>query len=269
MLTKGILVHTALERLFELPPTERSLTRLHDTLRDEWRVERAKPDNMRLFESIEEEREWGLQCLKLLDNYLEFEDPSSLPAGEPLATEAWLSASLGGGGRSSSSGGVKLVGKVDRLDAITSDDGLVIVDYKTGKPPSQKYSETMNEKIRRDAFFQLRCYALLLVRGGPPKGFDGKRAAPIASHGCSTSLMRAVRTSCPAAQRRSMMNCHWMPRRTEGCSTRRRRRCWTCGSRSPRWFRMATRSLSRTAIGSSARVTMCGRWCFQTDPLFE
>ena len=181
VLTKGILVHTALERLFELPPTERSLTRLHDTLRDEWRVERAKPDNMRLFESIEEEREWGLQCLKLLDNYLEFEDPSSLPAGEPLATEAWLSASLGGGGRSSSSsGGVKLVGKVDRLDAITSDDGLVIVDYKTGKPPSQKYSETMNEKIRRDAFFQLRCYALLLVRGGPPKGFDGKRAAPIA-----------------------------------------------------------------------------------------
>ena len=35
VLAKGILVHTALENVFKLPPSERA-ARLHDTLRDEW-----------------------------------------------------------------------------------------------------------------------------------------------------------------------------------------------------------------------------------------
>ena len=73
----------------------------------------------------------------------------------------------------------RLDGKVDRLDAEAArDDGLVIVDYKTGRAPPTKYAPATNARIRQSNFFQLRCYALLLARGGPPKGYDRARAAP-------------------------------------------------------------------------------------------
>ena len=171
-LVKGTLVHATLENIFKLPAAERA-AKLHDTLRDEWRVGREKPENAQLFASRDEERAWGLQCLELLDNYLAFEDPASLPAGEPLAHEAWLSADLQG---PVSEDSVRLVGKVDRLDVSTEGDGVVIVDYKTGKPPNLKYSKETNERIRTAAFFQLRCYALLLARGALPPELDTSRA---------------------------------------------------------------------------------------------
>ena len=69
-------------------------------------------------------------------------------------------------------------GEVDHADG--SGDGLTIVDYKTGRAPSLKYSAAANERIRESSFFQLRCYALLLARGGPPSGFDRGRAPPVA-----------------------------------------------------------------------------------------
>ena len=73
---------------------------------------------------------------------------------------------------------VRLVGKVDRLDVSTDGDGVVIVDYKTGKPPNLKYSRATNERIRTAAFFQLRCYALLLEKGALPPDLDTARAPP-------------------------------------------------------------------------------------------
>ena len=187
VLTKGILVHSALEHIFAYPPAERS-DRLHDLLRDEWRESRKKPEHADLFASRDEERKWGLECLHLLDNYMRFDDPANPRNGEPVAVEAWLSAELRGGGEGGGVGGagavggqpVKLVGKVDRLDLHAGRDGLMIVDYKTGKAPKQIYSQAVNERIRRDAFFQLRCYALLLARGGAPQGYDASRAAPVA-----------------------------------------------------------------------------------------
>ena len=69
---------------------------------------------------------------------------------------------------------LELVGKVDRLDGLPC-GGVAIVDYKTGKPP-RAYSAATDAQIRRKSFFQLRCYALLLARGGPPleMGSDGE-----------------------------------------------------------------------------------------------
>jgi len=171
-----------------LAPPDRTTATLHDTLRDVWRAERRRPENAPLFASRDEERKWGLECLHLLDNYFRLEDPARLPTGEPLAVEAWLSADLSASGasvsagRAARTGGVRLVGKVDRLDAMAavSADGLTIVDYKTGRAPPQKYSPATNARIRAESFFQLRCYALLLDRGGPPRGFDRARADPIA-----------------------------------------------------------------------------------------
>ena len=218
---KGNVVHGALETMFRLPPADRAAN-LHEQLRDAWRVGRMRPENAALFATVAEEREWGLQCLHLLDNYLRYENPSQLVTGEPLSIEGWLSAELSDG----SSPPVTMVGRLDRMDAAASPampppsppstrtvsemqaaetasetgvepkeepevdmlsfsmpsvaEGVVIIDYKTGKPPPQKYSRETNERIRRDNLFQLRCYALLLQRGGPPKGFDRRRARPAA-----------------------------------------------------------------------------------------
>ena len=52
-----------------------------------------------------------------------------------------------------------------RAGSTGSVTGVAIVDYKTGNAPSQKYSAAANAKIRRDAFFQLYVYALLLREG--------------------------------------------------------------------------------------------------------
>ena len=191
VLTKGILVHAALEKVFDLPPAKRA-EMLHDVLRDEWRVERLKPPRDRsddtalvdlLFSTVDEERTWGKECLKLLDNWRATEDPSAPPLGEPMAREAWLSAKLDTGRFSSQRlPPLSMVGKVDRLDRMPagadgtdSYDGVVIVDYKTGKAPDlNKYSSAMNEEIRQKTFFQLRCYALLLAKGGLGGAYSGR-----------------------------------------------------------------------------------------------
>ena len=59
---------------------------------------------------------------------------------------------------------LELVGKVDRLDGLPC-GGVAIVDYKTGTPP-RAYSAATDAQIQRKNLFQLRCYALLLARGG-------------------------------------------------------------------------------------------------------
>lgn len=58
-------------------------------------------------------------------------------------------------------------GIIDRLDIVHDDDNnhnafLRLIDYKTGKPPNLKYSNSMNETIKKQAFDQLLIYALLL-----------------------------------------------------------------------------------------------------------
>ena len=140
-LTKGVLVHAALEKVFELPPEQRR-AELHDVLRGVWARERREPRNAALFCSRDDEREWGLECLHLLDNYLRAEDPAALPGGEPVAIEAWLSAEIAGSGGELPP--LKVVGKVDRIDREAG--GVAIVDYKTGRAPSGKYSRAVNER---------------------------------------------------------------------------------------------------------------------------
>jgi len=133
-LEKGSVVHDTLEKLFDLPPAERR-DQLHHTLRKAWRERRNDALVTSLFGEIVEtrkagEREWGQECLHLLDNYLAFEDPAAPPTGEPLAREAWASAIL------AAADGVvpelKMVGRIDRLDCC-GEGGITIVDYKTGR----------------------------------------------------------------------------------------------------------------------------------------
>ena len=132
------------------PPAQRAAA-LHDTLRDIWRAERRLPKNEKLF-GLARRSVRGFECLALLDNYVAYEDPAAPADGEPLAIEAWRPPSYAAAGVAAAAAAAAervLVGKVDRLDpappplaaaaAAGTPGGLVIVDYKTGKPPSNKY----------------------------------------------------------------------------------------------------------------------------------
>jgi putative RecB family exonuclease len=109
--------------------------------RDAWTKVRSNDEHHDLFESVEQERDWGLDGLKLLNNYMQIEDPTIF---EPLERERWVRGSIED---------LNLRGILDRMDR-NSKGELVIVDYKSGKAPMAKYKEPR--------FFALKLYALLI-----------------------------------------------------------------------------------------------------------
>ena len=74
---KGTTVHQALEDLFDLPKEDRNIEKLHNLFREAWTKVRGTDEHHDLFSTVEEEREWGVDGLKLLNNYMTIEDPTS------------------------------------------------------------------------------------------------------------------------------------------------------------------------------------------------
>ena len=136
---RGTTAHLALQRLFDLPATKRDPARLFDLFREAW-VELRDTEFPELFESRDEEREWGVASLEVLANYFGIEDPSSF---EPMDRELDMLEDLDG---------ITIRGILDRIDE--GPDGLIITDYKTGKAPPERYA--------LPAFFALKIYALLV-----------------------------------------------------------------------------------------------------------
>jgi putative RecB family exonuclease len=125
--TRGSLVHRALELLFCLEPGERTLPaalgcleRAHGELHDH-------PEYTGLGLTPDEEREFLAEAETLLRNYFLLEDPAAI---HPIGLELMLEAQVGT---------LRLRGIIDRLEL---DAGrLVVTDFKTGKPPSEKYEQ--------------------------------------------------------------------------------------------------------------------------------
>lgn len=140
---RGTTAHLALQRLYDLPAPERSPQRLYDLFRESWSELRGTEEYAELFESIDDERSWGLESMTLLANYFAIENPARV---EPLERELDMTESLGD---------MTIRGILDRIDE-TPDGDLVITDYKTGKAPPQRYA--------LPAFFALKIYAMLIRR---------------------------------------------------------------------------------------------------------
>jgi putative RecB family exonuclease len=139
---RGTTAHLALQRLFDLPADRRTPETLYDLFRQAW-LEVRDEEYSDLFETVEEEREWGIQSLDLLANYFTVEDPTAL---EPLDRELDMLEDLDG---------IVIRGILDRMEE-TADGRLIITDYKTGKAPPERYA--------LPAFFALKIYALLIRR---------------------------------------------------------------------------------------------------------
>lgn len=138
---KGNFVHEVLERLFKLPPEERTKEKARTISRQIWDSQYG--DEVKALNLSEEDRrsfQWGSWWC--LDNYFGIETPADV---QPMEMERWVSGVVGKG---------KIRGKIDRID--TTDDGLEVVDYKTGKAPKRA-------EWGQDAIFQLNVYGILLA----------------------------------------------------------------------------------------------------------
>jgi len=155
---RGTLVHAVLERLFDLPPAERTPRQAADLVAPEWeRLVTEHPELGALFGgpdgagSIAETlpvavppEEFFASARDLLGGYFTMEDPRRL---EPAQRETLVESTI--------EDRLVIRGYVDRLDISPAGD-LRVVDYKTGGAP--------REAFEARALFQLKFYALVLWR---------------------------------------------------------------------------------------------------------
>jgi len=152
---RGTVIHKVLEDLFDLPARERTPDRAEIMVEPAWaQLLELEPGLAELFvddaEGAEQVR-WLASCRQVLQRYFTLEDPRRLePAERELYVESLLDSKL------------LLRGIVDRVD-VAPDGAVRIVDYKTGRSPS--------EGFEGKALFQLKFYGLVLwrMRGVVPR----------------------------------------------------------------------------------------------------
>ncbi|MCJ7515708.1 MAG: PD-(D/E)XK nuclease family protein [Dehalococcoidia bacterium] len=132
--TMGDHVHAALKDFLSVVPvSERNQVKLENLLREKWRR------NRKGFNDKEDEKRWGEKALNQLRWFAKNIDISVTPFMIENNHRAELTANI------------LLKGRIDRVDK-ESDGSLHIVDYKTGKMPTE-----INQ-------LQLQMYALILSR---------------------------------------------------------------------------------------------------------
>ncbi|MDP9240249.1 MAG: RecB family exonuclease [Actinomycetota bacterium] len=149
---RGTLVHSVLERLFDLPAGQRTLVAAEALVAPEWqRLVEAEPEVTEMFADAGEMLPWLESARPLLAAYFRLEDPNQL---EPAEREQLVEALL--------PSGLRLRGYVDRLDVAPTGE-IRVVDYKTGAAP--------REAFEGKALFQLKFYALIIwrIRGVVPR----------------------------------------------------------------------------------------------------
>ena len=149
---RGTLVHAVLERLFDLPATERTIDAAVGLVPQEWeRLAAEEPAMLDLLSEHDGSTDaWFAGAQALLETWFGLEDPTRL---EPAERELYVETEIDG---------LVLRGYVDRLDVAPS-GAMRVVDYKTGRSPS--------EHFEAKALFQMKFYALVLwrLRGEIPR----------------------------------------------------------------------------------------------------
>jgi putative RecB family exonuclease len=141
---QGTLVHSVLERLYEVEAGRRTPEEALALIEPEWAKLQAGEDVSELFTGLDDESSWLRGVRRLVETYFSMEDPTRL---EPHRTECLVTTTL--------DDGTQLKGFIDRADV--NGEGLVrLVDYKTGRRPPRQYSDK--------PLFQMKFYALVWWR---------------------------------------------------------------------------------------------------------
>ncbi|HEX6984233.1 MAG TPA: PD-(D/E)XK nuclease family protein [Planctomycetaceae bacterium] len=126
--TKGTLVHAALELLFQLDPDARTREAAGRCLDEAAATMTADPEFLLLGLDDDATAAFVADAHRLLDGYFAMEDPTQVHA---IGLELKLTAEVGG---------VQVTGIIDRLDR-QPDGSFLVVDYKTGRAPSERYEQ--------------------------------------------------------------------------------------------------------------------------------
>jgi putative RecB family exonuclease len=142
---RGTLVHAVLERLFDVPASERTPEAARGLLPGQWdRLLAEEPALGTMFSDETERAAWIDEASRMLDRYFTLEDPTRLePSQREMSVHALLES------------GLALRGYIDRLDVAPTGE-IRIVDYKTGTAPPEEYEAR--------ALFQMKFYAVALWR---------------------------------------------------------------------------------------------------------
>ena len=156
-LVLGNAVHDALEAFFDLgrvSMSDRTYERLCDLLREawagrgtfrrnEWKQKRSREEAFG--GDKDEEAAWGKKGLNILYRFFQTQDLTTVPLTAEQFHELRLTDE------------VTLGGKIDRIDR-NEDGSLVVVDYKTGKPPRRRGAGDVAESD-----LQLAHYAIVVA----------------------------------------------------------------------------------------------------------
>ena len=143
---RGTLVHAVLEHLFDLPAADRTPAAAVALLEPRWSaLVEERPELKAMIDDDEQltQESWFAAAQTLVEQWFDLEDPTRL---EPAARELYVETEVEG---------LTLRGYVDRLD-VAPDGAMRVVDYKTGRSPS--------ELFEAKALFQMKFYALVLWR---------------------------------------------------------------------------------------------------------
>ena len=143
---RGTLVHSVLERVFDLPAGGRTIQAAAAMVEPQWRaLLEGAPELAELVDETDPAAvaTWFGDAASLIERWFTLEDPTRL---EPAERELYVETEVDG---------LTLRGYVDRLDVAPTGE-MRVVDYKTGRSPS--------ELFEAKALFQMKFYALVLWR---------------------------------------------------------------------------------------------------------
>lgn len=231
---RGTLVHAALERIFDLPAAERTPEATIGLLASEWtRLVEERPELAAVLDEPlprsrksrsapaagpvtaphaetdpppepDREQAWLDAAAGFVRTWFTLEDPTRL---EPAERELYVEAEVDG---------LVMRGYVDRLD-VAPDGRLRVVDYKTGRSPSELWEGK--------ALFQMKFYAVVLwrTRGVVPTLLqlvylrDGQVLRYAPDEGDLLATERKIKALWVAIERAAQTG-DWRPKRSRLCS---------------------------------------------------
>lgn len=188
---KGTFVHGVLERLFwELQPEQRTLQAALSIFEEQRRNLDTDQEWQQLGLADELIETFFDESHKLVRNYFELEDPTSVNV---VGTELMLEGRIDN---------MVVRGIIDRLD-IDEAGELIVVDYKTGRAPSEMSEQTRMGGVH---FYAFLCEQLLGRRPAAVKLLHLKEPVSItvvpseqtirAMRGRATAVWQAVERAC-------------------------------------------------------------------------
>ncbi len=130
---RGTFVHHVLEELLAIAPAQRTLERARAICRDLWPQLADNPNFAALELPAENERAFRWNAWRDVEGYFQLVDPTQV---DVVDRERDVQTSLEG---------VPFRGIVDLVDRVP--DGVRVTDYKTGRPPGQRFVDSRLSQV--------------------------------------------------------------------------------------------------------------------------